>query len=38
MQWPSHPVFPSYGYVVRRRELDLMVAEHAEKAGAQLHT
>ena len=21
-QWPEHPVFPSYGYVVRRRDLD----------------
>jgi len=36
MQWPQHPVFPSHGYVVRRRELDTMVAEHAVKAGAQL--
>jgi geranylgeranyl reductase family protein len=36
MQWPEHPVFPSHGYVVRRRELDTMVAEHAVKAGAQL--
>src|SRR4051812_8966101 len=34
MQWPQHPVFPSYGYVVRRRELDSMVAEHAQKEGA----
>jgi geranylgeranyl reductase family protein len=29
-------VFPSHGYVVRRRELDTMVAEHAVKAGADL--
>jgi geranylgeranyl reductase family protein len=35
--WPEHPVFPSHGYVVRRRELDTMVAEHAVKAGARLH-
>lgn len=34
MRWPEHPVFPSYGYVVRRRELDTMVAEHAQKSGA----
>ena len=38
MNWPEHPVFPSHGYVVRRRDLDLMVAEHAEKAGARLRT
>ena len=27
---------PSYGYVVRRRDLDEMVAERAVKAGATL--
>jgi geranylgeranyl reductase family protein len=37
LKWPDHPVFPNYGYVVRRRDLDLMVAEHAVKAGATLH-
>jgi len=37
LTWPEHPVYPSFGYVVRRRELDTMVAEHAVKAGAQLH-
>jgi geranylgeranyl reductase family protein len=36
LSWPEHPVFPSHGYVVRRRELDTMVAEHAVKAGAEL--
>src|SRR6185295_11875384 len=36
LTWPEHPVFPSHGYVVRRRELDTMVAEHAVKSGAQL--
>ena len=25
--WPEHPDFPSYGYVVRRRDLDEMVAD-----------
>jgi menaquinone-9 beta-reductase len=35
---PSHPTFPSHGYVVRRRELDTMVAEHAVKSGATLRT
>jgi geranylgeranyl reductase family protein len=38
LQWPSHPVFPSYGYVVRRRELDDMVAQNAVAAGATLLT
>src|SRR5205823_14809757 len=36
LAWPDHPDFPSYGYVVRRRELDEMVAEQAVKAGATL--
>jgi geranylgeranyl reductase family protein len=38
MNWPEHPVFPSHGFVVRRRDLDLMVAEHAAGAGARLRT
>ena len=36
LPWPDHPVFPSYGYVVRRRDLDWMVAEQAAAAGAEL--
>ncbi|HEX4489603.1 MAG TPA: geranylgeranyl reductase family protein [Acidimicrobiia bacterium] len=36
LEWPDHPDFPPYGYVVRRRELDQMVAEAAVKAGATL--
>ena len=36
LQWPAHPVFPQYGYVVRRRDLDTMVARNAEAAGATL--
>ena len=36
LQWPEHPVFPIYGYVVRRRDLDQFVAEHAVEAGATL--
>ena len=36
LQWPEHPVFPSYGYVVRRRDLDQMVASEAVAAGALL--
>jgi geranylgeranyl reductase family protein len=38
MPWPDHPDLPSYGYVVRRRDLDEMVAEQAVKAGATLWT
>lgn len=36
MRWPEHPRFPRYGYVVRRRDLDQLVAEHAVAAGATL--
>ena len=36
MRWPDHPDFPPYGYVVRRRDLDEMVAGRAVKAGATL--
>jgi menaquinone-9 beta-reductase len=36
LAWPEHPDFPPYGYVVRRRELDDMVAQRAVKAGATL--
>lgn len=36
LTWPSHPVYPQHGYVVRRRELDTMVAENAVAAGATL--
>jgi menaquinone-9 beta-reductase len=36
LAWPEHPTFPPYGYVVRRRDLDEMVADRAVKAGATL--
>ncbi len=36
MSWPDHPVYPDYGYVVRRCDLDTIVAEHAVSAGATL--
>jgi menaquinone-9 beta-reductase len=36
LSWPAHPVFPSHGYVVRRSDLDTMVAEQAVKSGAVL--
>jgi menaquinone-9 beta-reductase len=34
LTWPSHPELPDYGYIVTRHDLDAMVAERAEKAGA----
>jgi geranylgeranyl reductase family protein len=36
LRWPEHPDFPDYGFVVRRRDLDEMVADRAVKAGATL--
>ena len=36
LQWPTHPVYPQHGYVVRRRELDTMVARNAVRKGATL--
>lgn len=36
LAWPEHPVFPPYGYVVRRHDLDEMVAVNAVEAGAEL--
>ncbi len=36
LNWPTHPVFPPHGHVVRRRQFDQMVANHAVAAGAQL--
>ena len=36
LEWPQHPIYPSHGYVVRRRDLDQLVADHAVKAGATL--
>jgi geranylgeranyl reductase family protein len=38
LEWPAHPDFPSYGYVVRRRDLDRMVADAAAGAGAEVWT
>jgi len=36
LEWPSHSKFPSHGYVIRRGELDQLVARHAVRAGAVL--
>ncbi|HTW98206.1 MAG TPA: geranylgeranyl reductase family protein [Acidimicrobiales bacterium] len=34
LAWPRHPEFPDHGYVVTRHDLDDLVAQRAEKAGA----
>lgn len=36
LAWPAHSQFPSRGYVVRRTELDEVVARHAASGGATL--
>ena len=36
LPWPTHSIYPQYGYVARRRELDTMVAHNAVAAGATL--
>lgn len=36
LKWPDHPEFPTYGYVVTRKDLDALVAERAQKGGATL--
>ena len=36
MAWPDHSTYPSYGYVVRRCDLDAFVADHAVTARATL--
>ncbi|MCZ7628190.1 MAG: FAD-dependent monooxygenase [Microthrixaceae bacterium] len=38
LAWPEHSVYPSHGYVVRRRDLDTLVADKAAAAGATLLT
>jgi menaquinone-9 beta-reductase len=38
LPWPDHPDYPRYGYVVRRCDLDALVADRAVKAGATLRT
>ena len=36
LPWPSHPTYPDYGFVVRRRDLDSLVAQQAKSAGADV--
>jgi menaquinone-9 beta-reductase len=34
LRWPDHPTLPDHGYVITRADLDALVAQRAEKAGA----
>lgn len=36
LPWPAHPDYPDFGYVVRRRDLDDMLAQRAQGAGAEI--
>ena len=36
MNWPSHPVFPNYGYTITRFNLDGLIANQAQAHGAVL--
>lgn len=38
LPWPSHPGFPTYGYVLTRADLDQAVALRASEAGVNLLT
>ena len=37
LNWPDHPLYPDHGFVVRRRDLDQVVFDHAAAAGADTH-
>ena len=37
LSWPDHPTYPDHGFVVRRRDLDQLVFEHAAATGAETH-
>ncbi len=38
LPWPDHPDYPPHGYVVRRRDLDRIVAAKAGSLGAVIHS
>jgi geranylgeranyl reductase family protein len=38
MPWPQHSIYPSWGAVIRRADLDMQVARLAEKQGAVVMT
>lgn len=37
MEWPDHPVYPKWGAIIRRADLDHQVAMLAEKQGTVIH-
>lgn len=37
MEWPDHPVYPKWGAIIRRADLDEQVAMLAEKQGAVVY-
>lgn len=37
LKWPDHPILPSYGYIVRRRDIDGMVVSHGENIGVDVY-
>jgi geranylgeranyl reductase family protein len=36
MSWPEHSIYPNWGGVIRRRDLDAQVADLARKQGAEI--
>ncbi len=36
LDWPDHPIYPKWGAVIRRADLDLQVARLAEEQGARV--
>lgn len=36
MEWPQHPIYPNFGGIIRRADLDAKVAALAEKQGATI--
>ena len=37
MEWPDHPIYPKWGAIIRRADLDQQVAMLAEKQGAVIY-
>lgn len=37
MRWPDHPIYPRWGAIIRRADLDEQVAMLAEKQGVVIH-
>lgn len=36
LEWPDHPVFPNWGGIIRRKDLDLQVSELAKAEGVKV--